>query len=158
VKSYVPGDEKASVVEQLRDTAREYLRFSASGQDLIQPRLSEQGFTDVSFGGGALKGRPLLSGWVTVDIRTSQLSLVEQGRTSEVDDIYLALKERGLKAVAYVHLTNDTTTLSGWENLPLAEEMSPTEKLRWLHSGMFADLEGWIEANADNDAPSRSQE
>lgn len=158
MKTHEPGRDEPLMATQLRDATREQLRFSVCGQDLIQPRLSEQGLTNISFGGGALKGRPLLSGWVTISITTSQLALVEQGRTDEVDDMHLALHDRGLEAVAHVHLTGHDTSLTGWENLPFEEEMSPTEKLRWLHAGMVADLAEWIEGNADAHEPTPRQE
>lgn len=154
MKKYGLDGDGSRVGEQLCGAAREQLGLSVCGLDLIQPRLSEQGITNVSLGGGILEGRPLLTGWVTVSITTSQLALVEQGRPDEVDDIHLALHERGLEAVAHIHLTGDGVSLSGWENIPLEVEMSPTENFRWLHDGMVASHA----SNTDDHQPSPQQE
>jgi hypothetical protein len=147
----VHEQEEVSITEQLRDVARQWLRYSASGMGLIQPPLSEQGFTTiVSNGGGQLRGRPLLlSGWVSVGITTEQLALVEQGRADEVEDLHLTLQNNG-RNLAQVHLTSDGTVLNGWENIPFESKMTPREKLQWLHEGMVASHAAMLEEANDD--------
>ena len=90
---------------------------------------------------------------MTASSTTSQLSLVEQGRSEGVEDIHIELLERGLHPVAYVRLTQEGVSLTGWEDLSLEIEMTPAEKLRWLHVGMASNLEA---GSSDADGSKKS--